>query len=260
MYIFWLFLGQKGYRLYDLDAHKFLSSRDVVFHEHIFPFSQSLFENQDDTIVLPTSISWPTTSTKTHSPPCSPEPSNTSPHPLWFIFHSLTSFSCGHRLRPLFILWRPDIISSTHHTSYSLPTFHEHSTLPISSLRPVLSLVRRVAMREVSLVPYKQPRLSSPNQYEIMASSEPLRRGAWVEHMTRSHRQRQLMRCVHIYSIVGPPWGIVPYSFQWVLSLKRRVTMREVSLMPYKQLRPLSLNRRGIIASWITFIHVISIN
>jgi hypothetical protein len=57
MYIFWLFLGQKGYRLYDLDAHKFLSSRDVVFHKHIFPFSQSLFENQDDTIVLPTSIS-----------------------------------------------------------------------------------------------------------------------------------------------------------------------------------------------------------
>ncbi|CAL2258509.1 unnamed protein product [Prunus armeniaca] len=47
-------LGQKGYRLYDLSTQKFLSSRDVVFHENIFPFSTSPSENQDDIIVLPT--------------------------------------------------------------------------------------------------------------------------------------------------------------------------------------------------------------
>ncbi|KAG5547669.1 hypothetical protein RHGRI_013386 [Rhododendron griersonianum] len=37
-----VFLGyptcQKGYKLLDLDSHKFLVSRDVCFHEHIFPY------------------------------------------------------------------------------------------------------------------------------------------------------------------------------------------------------------------------------
>jgi len=104
-------------------------------------------------------------------------------------------------------------------------------------------------MREVFLVPYKQPRPSSPNRCGIMASSEPPRRGAWVEHMTRSHRRRQLMKCVYICSMVGSPRGIVSYGFQWVLSLKRRLAMREVFLVLYKQPKPSSLNRCRIMAS-----------
>ena len=32
-------IGQKGYKLYDLTTHKFLISRDVIFHEHIFPYT-----------------------------------------------------------------------------------------------------------------------------------------------------------------------------------------------------------------------------
>jgi hypothetical protein len=38
-----IFLGypisQKGYKLYDLTTHKFFTSRDVIFHEHIFPYT-----------------------------------------------------------------------------------------------------------------------------------------------------------------------------------------------------------------------------
>jgi hypothetical protein len=30
--------GVKGYKLYDLHTHKFFLSRDVIFHEDIFPF------------------------------------------------------------------------------------------------------------------------------------------------------------------------------------------------------------------------------
>jgi hypothetical protein len=58
-----------------------------------------------------------------------------------------------------------------------------------------------------------------------------------------------VMRCVHIRNMVGPPRGIVPHGFQGVLSLKRRLAMREVSLVPYKQSRPSSPNRCGIMAS-----------
>jgi hypothetical protein len=79
-------------------------------------------------------------------------------------------------------------------------------------------------------------------------SLEPPRRGAWVEHMTHSHKQHQLMRCVHICSMVDPPQGIVPHGFQWVLFLKRRLAMKEMLLVSYKQPRPSSPNRCEIMA------------
>lgn len=31
-------VGIKGYKVYDLDAHKILISRNVIFHENVFPF------------------------------------------------------------------------------------------------------------------------------------------------------------------------------------------------------------------------------
>jgi len=31
--------GQKGYKVMDLDTHKFYVSRDVIFHEDNFPFA-----------------------------------------------------------------------------------------------------------------------------------------------------------------------------------------------------------------------------
>jgi hypothetical protein len=92
----------------------------------------------------------------------------------------------------------------------------------------------------------------------------------------------KLTRYAHIRSMVGPPRGIVshgfqwilylkrrlararvcrlslarsivPHGFQWVLSLQERLAMREVSLVPYKQPRPSSPNRCGIMASseWV---------
>ena len=44
-----IFLGypyaQKGYKLYDLDQHKIILSRDVIFQEHIFPYKQQTSSN-----------------------------------------------------------------------------------------------------------------------------------------------------------------------------------------------------------------------
>lgn len=40
-----IFLGyspnHKGYKLYDLQSHSYFVSRDLIFHEHVFPFDQS---------------------------------------------------------------------------------------------------------------------------------------------------------------------------------------------------------------------------
>ncbi|RVW84809.1 Retrovirus-related Pol polyprotein from transposon RE1 [Vitis vinifera] len=47
------FDSKHGYRVYDLETNKFFSSRDVVFHEHIFPFHTNPQEEQHDVVVLP---------------------------------------------------------------------------------------------------------------------------------------------------------------------------------------------------------------
>ena len=43
---------QKGYRLYDLQNKIFFISRDVCFHEHIFPF-HSCTMDADDNVLMP---------------------------------------------------------------------------------------------------------------------------------------------------------------------------------------------------------------
>ncbi|KAM1681408.1 hypothetical protein ACFX2K_038957 [Malus domestica] len=44
-------VGQKAYKLYDLTTHKFITSRDVIFHEHIFPYQNH--STSDDQLPLP---------------------------------------------------------------------------------------------------------------------------------------------------------------------------------------------------------------
>ena len=52
-----IFIGypfaQKDYRLYDLDSKTVLVSRDVIFHENIFPFASSSIYNGPSSISLP---------------------------------------------------------------------------------------------------------------------------------------------------------------------------------------------------------------
>jgi hypothetical protein len=120
----------------------------------------------------------------------------------------------------------------------------------------ILSLEKRLTIKEVFLVPYKQPRLSSSNQCGIIVSLELPRRGAWIQHMTRFHRWRQLMRCVYIRSMVSPPRGIIPHGFQWILSLERRLSIKKIFLVPYKQPRLLSPNQYEIMVSSNIFMNL----
>lgn len=52
-----MFLGypyaKKAYKLYDLNNHRIVISRDVVFKEHIFPYKQILPDNTSPGTVLP---------------------------------------------------------------------------------------------------------------------------------------------------------------------------------------------------------------
>jgi hypothetical protein len=82
-------VGQKAYKLYNLTTHKFLTSHDIVFHEHIFPYQLPSTipappipstESTAATPVIPLSISdlpsadflVPSSASSTPVPPSSP--------------------------------------------------------------------------------------------------------------------------------------------------------------------------------------------
>lgn len=65
-----------------------------------------------------------------------------------------------------------------------------------------------------------------------------------------------VMRCVHIRSMVGPPRGIIPHGFQWILSLKRRLAIKKMFLVSYKQPRLLSPKRYEIMISSNIFMNL----
>ncbi|KAG5547671.1 hypothetical protein RHGRI_013386 [Rhododendron griersonianum] len=83
-----VFLGyptcQKGYKLLDLDSHKFLVSRDVCFHEHIFPYKDPPTDSSTDQ--------------STHSP--SPITQPILPDPLPSITTSTSPSAPRHSTRP----------------------------------------------------------------------------------------------------------------------------------------------------------------
>jgi hypothetical protein len=84
-------VGQKAYKLYNITTHKFLTSRDIVFHEHIFPYQLPLTipappipstESTTATPAIPLSISnlpstdFPIPSLASSTPVPSSSPSN----------------------------------------------------------------------------------------------------------------------------------------------------------------------------------------
>ncbi|WCJ43066.1 Retrovirus-related Pol polyprotein from transposon RE1 [Euphorbia peplus] len=92
-------LYQKGYKLYDLTTHKIVVSRDVIFHEDIFPFTPTSDSTSTNPHILPNltsqklnllpTISAPTSSTHTSSIPLpqTSQPlrksSRITQHPSW---------------------------------------------------------------------------------------------------------------------------------------------------------------------------------
>ena len=79
-----IFLGypadQKAYKLYDLATHKMFASRDVVFHETIFPYESISSISSNSSLVVPLSIS-----DSSPPEPVSPVQQPTPPNPISFL-------------------------------------------------------------------------------------------------------------------------------------------------------------------------------
>ncbi|KAL9444374.1 hypothetical protein AB3S75_017540 [Citrus x aurantiifolia] len=71
--------GQKAYKLYDLDNHQMFTSRDVVFHETIFPYESIPSPSLSSDPVIPLSISDPSPPIQQ---PLPPEPISPIQQPL----------------------------------------------------------------------------------------------------------------------------------------------------------------------------------
>lgn len=71
--------GMKAFKLYNIETHQFLISRDVIFHENIFPFHKVTLQNEQAKLlshhVLPTPFN-------IHLPYIESQTTNTLPIPL----------------------------------------------------------------------------------------------------------------------------------------------------------------------------------
>ena len=140
-------LGQKGYRLYDLDTYNFFSSRDVVFHENLFPFSTSPSDYSDDSPTLPNT---------SHDSILLPEPNSspdtTSPSPHHSPVPLATDSSFSHTTHP-----------STQTTSLPTPP-PRHSTRPT---KPPSHFQDYQAHHAALLAPSAPPPITSSTCYPI---------------------------------------------------------------------------------------------
>jgi len=95
--------GKKAYRVMALDTQKFYFSRDIIFHENVFPFSQanhqSLFPN------APTSFDFDSAAVPLPSPHA-PDP-NLTPAPLPSPTSNLSPHSPHHPAYPVSPTRRP---------------------------------------------------------------------------------------------------------------------------------------------------------
>nr|XP_011467783.1 PREDICTED: tyrosine-protein phosphatase non-receptor type 23-like [Fragaria vesca subsp. vesca] len=74
-------VGQKAYKLYDLSSHKVFTSRDVIFHENIFPYQSVVPESKSGPILPLAQITSPPHTSLQSSPLDQPQHSTQIPSP-----------------------------------------------------------------------------------------------------------------------------------------------------------------------------------
>nr|DAD28310.1 TPA_asm: hypothetical protein HUJ06_029778 [Nelumbo nucifera] len=121
-------IGQKAYRVYGLDSHQFYISRDVVFHENVFPFAN--VTNDSSEVSLPIPFHDPIVFNSNHLP-TTPLNQNVDPaiHRIPTISPSIAieSFHTDIISDPIQSLNPIQSSSDTHHLDIPVPTLR-HST------------------------------------------------------------------------------------------------------------------------------------
>ncbi|CAL8115735.1 unnamed protein product [Prunus armeniaca] len=228
--------GQKAYRLFDLKTHQFFSSRDVVFHEHIFPFSDISHDTKLELPPAPVLPSIPITQ-DTHS--LEPNQSNPSfEQPIVDPHTQPLSSPVPSNSSPITIL----------HDSSSLPTPNSPSTPtppPQELRRGMLSKIPNVRLRDYDCSQGTTPKPNSTSSSRS-GTHYPLSKYLSSSHLSPSHRTfiHNITTCVE------------PTSFaQANLDPKWREAMKvELQALAHNQtwtLTPLPPGKRAIGSKWV---------
>ncbi|RVW77586.1 Retrovirus-related Pol polyprotein from transposon RE1 [Vitis vinifera] len=211
-------VGQKAYKLYDLDTHQMFTSRDVVFHETIFPYESIPSPSSNSDPVIPLSIS-------DLSPPV-PQPS--PPEPISPIQQPSLPNSVSTQPSPASPPPEPILRRSQrpHHPPMALRDYVCNQVTSPNHLPPLSSSPQKGTRYPLcNFVSYH--RYSPQHRSFTAAVSQDIEPTSYAEAASHSHWQEAMqselaaLEANHTWSLTSLPPGKKPIGCRWVYKIKR---------------------------------------
>ncbi|RVW92060.1 Retrovirus-related Pol polyprotein from transposon TNT 1-94 [Vitis vinifera] len=210
-------VGQKAYKLYDLDTHQMFTSRDVVFHETIFPYESIPSPSSNSDPVIPLSIS-------DLSPPV-PQPS--PPEPISPIQQPSLPNSVSTQPSPASPPPEPILRRSQrpHHPPMALRDYVCNQVTSPNHLPPLSSSPQKGTRYPLcNFVSYH--RYSPQHRSFTAAISQDIEPTSYAEAASHSHWQEAMqselaaLEANHTWSLTSLPPGKKPIGCRWVYKIK----------------------------------------
>ncbi|RVX01388.1 Retrovirus-related Pol polyprotein from transposon TNT 1-94 [Vitis vinifera] len=211
-------VGQKAYKLYDLNTHQMFTSRDVVFHETIFPYESIPSPSSNSDPVIPLSIS-------DLSPPV-PQPS--PPEPISPIQQPSLPNSVSTQPSPASPPPEPILRRSQrpHHPPMALRDYVCNQVTSPNHLPPLSSSPQKGTRYPLcNFVSYH--RYSPQHRSFTTAVSQDIEPTSYAEAVSHSHWQEAMqselaaLEANHTWSLTSLPPGKKPIGCRWVYKIKR---------------------------------------
>ncbi|RVW60610.1 Retrovirus-related Pol polyprotein from transposon RE1 [Vitis vinifera] len=211
-------VGQKAYKLYDLDTHQMFTSRDVVFHETIFPYESIPFPSSNSDPVIPLSISDLSPPVQQPSPP---EPISPIQQPS--LPNSVSTQPSPASPPPEPILRRSQ---RPHHPLMALRDYVCNQVTFPNHLPPLSSSPQKDTRYPLcNFVSYH--RYSPQHRSFTAAVSQDIEPTSYAEAASHSHWQEAMqselaaLEANHTWSLTSLPPGKKPIGCHWVYKIKR---------------------------------------
>ncbi|RVW81703.1 Retrovirus-related Pol polyprotein from transposon RE1 [Vitis vinifera] len=211
-------VGQKAYKLYDLDTHQMFTSRDVVFHETIFPYESIPSPSSNSKPMIPLSIS-------DLSPPV-PQPS--PPEHISPIQQPSLPNSVSTQPSPASPPLEPILRRSQrpHHPPMALRDYVCNQVTSPNHLPPLSSSPQKGTRYPLcNFVSYH--RYSPQHRSFTAAVSQDIEPTSYAKAASHSHWQEAMqselaaLEANHTWSLTSLPPGKKPIGCRWVYKIKR---------------------------------------
>lgn len=225
--------GKKGYKVYNLETHKVQVSRDIIFHETIFPYLKHTSPSTIFPIV-------PYIHTDDHQQPLTPQSPVSSPH--YASSSSISPLSSSY-----YPLLSPPLLSpsppSPPHPPPPLPFLNIRRSARISKAPPHLNdyICSNVSSQTQSPTSFCCPHTLtslcspshacftsiSPNNQQLLCKLEHIQESFSYEHAAGQpiwqkamDKEFEALEANHTWDITDLPKGKKPISSKWVYKVK----------------------------------------